>query len=159
MTLAYLLLGSNIGNRQQNFANAHQLLHLRCGNVERMSSIFETAAWGKTNQAAFLNQAIELRTNLQEHDLLIALKNIEQQIGREPSEKWGPRLIDIDILFYGNSIVQSDVLTIPHPFLHLRRFTLVPLAELAPNFKHPVLHQTVLELLEHCPDSSVVNKL
>lgn len=159
MTLAYLLLGSNIGNRQQNFANAHHLLHLRCGSVKQMSSIFETAAWGKTDQAAFLNQAIELSTNLQEHDLLIALKNIEQQIGREPGEKWGPRLIDIDILFYGNSIVQSNTLTIPHPFLHLRRFTLVPLAELAPNFNHPVLHQTVLELLEHCPDSSVVNKL
>jgi len=158
MILAYLLLGTNIGNREQNFKHALQLLDFRCGNVERLSSLYETAAWGKTDQAAFLNQAVEVRTRLNEKDLLVALKNIERQIGREPSEKWGPRLIDIDILFYGEETHQSDELTIPHPCLHERRFTLTPLAELIPDFVHPVLHRTVGDLLLSCPDSSAVNK-
>jgi 2-amino-4-hydroxy-6-hydroxymethyldihydropteridine diphosphokinase len=159
MILAYLLLGSNIGNRQENIAHAHQLLNFRCGKIERMSSVYETAAWGKTDQAAFLNQAIELRTKLQEHDLLIALKNIEQRIGREPGEKWGTRLIDIDILFFGNLVLDSDTLNIPHPFLHQRRFTLAPLAELIPSYNHPLLNKTIQELLDQCPDNAVVKKL
>ena len=152
----YLLLGSNVGDRRSNIDRAVELMSYEDISLTVSSSLYETAAWGKTDQAAFLNQAIAVHTNIKPLPLLALLKKIEKDTGRQETEKWGPRVIDIDILFYGSEIVQEPDLQIPHPYLPVRRFALLPLAEIASGFIHPVLKKTVLKLLEECPDRSDV---
>ena len=159
MPKTYLLLGGNLGDRLSYLAQAREGLARQVGSILRSSGIYETAAWGKTDQPAFLNQVLEVQTELQPAQLLQKINNLEQELGRVRLEHWGARVIDIDILFYEDMVLQSQRLTIPHPQLHLRRFTLLPLAELAPNLQHPVLGKTVTELLAVCPDELEVREI
>lgn len=152
MTEAYLLLGSNQGDRAANIVKAVLKINRSVGEVVRQSALYQTAAWGNEEQPDFYNQAILVHTGLSPMDLLLILKHIEKETGRLPAEKWGPRVIDIDILFYGNETMEEPDLVIPHPFMEKRRFTLMPLSEIAPEWIHPVSHKSVEQLLEECPD-------
>ena len=156
MTVVYLLLGSNENNRQHNIEQALRLMALKGCEILSQSALYETEAWGLKEQQPFLNQAVEVRTTLQPLQLLHTLKAIEKETGRVETVKWGPRVIDIDILFYGAAIIDEPELKVPHPYLHQRRFTLVPLAEIAPQLLHPVIYKTVVQLLAECEDTSEV---
>jgi 2-amino-4-hydroxy-6-hydroxymethyldihydropteridine diphosphokinase len=151
----FLLLGSNLGDRLANLDEAKRQL----GNVVASSSVYETAAWGNTNQGSFLNQVVQIDSKLSPENLLKRIQDIETSMGRKRLEKWGPRLIDIDILFYGNQIINSDNLIVPHPEIQNRRFALTPLAEIAPSFLHPVLKKTISTLLKECKDPLPVTRL
>jgi 2-amino-4-hydroxy-6-hydroxymethyldihydropteridine diphosphokinase len=142
----YLALGTNLGDREANLRQAIALLAPEV-TVVRESSVYATPPWGYADQPEFLNQVIEVETLLHPLPLLHRLKSIEEQMGREETFRNGPRLIDLDILFYGQAVVDGELLKIPHPRLQDRAFVLVPLAELAPDFVHPVLHETVQDLL------------
>ena len=155
----FLLLGTNLGDLGDNLAAAIHHIGERVGKIVRASSHYRTAAWGKTDQPEFCNQVIEVETFSTPEEVLTQVLAIEALLGRERKEKWGERLIDIDILYYGDRIVQSPGLIIPHPHLQNRRFTLVPLCEIAPEFIHPVLLKTNSELLEQCPDQLAVHKV
>ncbi len=159
MTHVYLLLGSNENNRFKSLEKARELIVLKCGKILKQSALYETEAWGLKEQNSFLNQAVMIDTKLPPVELLVQLKAIEKETGRKETVKWGPRVIDIDILFYGNEIVESEELKIPHPFLHQRKFTLEPLNEIEPGFIHPVLEKSVSVLLKECSDTSLVKKL
>ena len=152
MDNVYLLIGGNLGNRVENLENALGLISSRAGTIIRSSAIYETAPWGITDQKSFLNQALELDTTLPAEILLDILLEIERRLGRVRREKNGPRLIDIDILFYGSEIISSPTLTVPHPLLQERRFALAPLNNIGPDFIHPVLHKPVKQLLAECTD-------
>jgi len=154
---AYLSLGSNEGNREKWLLQAIALIGSQAGHVTATSSIYETAAWGLTEQPSFLNMALELHMELTPMALLDAILHIERELGRERLVKWGPRTIDIDILFYDQEVLQLPELTIPHPYLHERRFVLQPLTEIAGTYEHPVLHKAVQQLLEECPDKLEVH--
>ena len=159
MKQAFLLLGTNLGDRNKNLLSAMQYIAGDEIEVEQTSSIYETAAWGKTDQQNFLNQVIEISTNLSSTALLERILAIEKQIGRIRKEMWGERIIDIDILYYANEVIKSQRLVIPHPYLHERRFTLEPLHEIAPNFVHPVFNKTTSSLLNECKDRLEVKKI
>lgn len=152
----YLLLGANIGDRTETLQRAINLIKARVGPVIQQSGLYETAPWGVTAQPAFLNQVLAVETGLEPGDVLTQTQAIEEELGRVRREKWGARLIDIDLLYYDQLILQTDRLTIPHPYLHQRRFTLVPLAEIAPDFMHPVLQKTNGGLLVECEDEGMV---
>lgn len=152
MDNVYLLIGGNLGNRVENLENALKLIGSRAGLIVRSSSIYETAAWGITDQKSFLNQAVELNTSLPAAELLVKLLEIERELGRIRREKNGPRLIDIDILFYGNEIISTPRLTVPHPLLQERRFALAPMNNINPNYVHPVFNKSVKQLLNECND-------
>jgi len=153
----YLALGTNLGDRETNLQQAIASLSPRV-RVIRKSSVYATPPWGYTDQPEFLNQVIETDTLLQPLPLLHLLKSIEADMGREETFRNGPRLIDLDILFYGSVVVDGKILRIPHPRLQDRAFVLVPLAEIAPNFVHPVLNKTIQDLLEKV-DPEGVRKL
>lgn len=153
----YLLLGSNLGDRVAILAKALMQLEASAGQLKAQSSLYETAAWGKTDQAPFLNQVVEINTALSPEELLAQVLTIEKSLGRNREEKWAPRTIDIDILYYEHFIMNTPELTLPHPYLHERRFTLVPLAEIAPLFMHPLFKKNNLQLLEECPDQLQVS--
>ncbi|UKJ06381.1 2-amino-4-hydroxy-6-hydroxymethyldihydropteridine diphosphokinase [Solitalea lacus] len=149
----YILLGGNLGNRKENLEKAIKLINERVGGIEKCSSLFQTAAWGKTDQPDFLNQAIKV--NPKKSDVSVILSDlllIEQELGRKRIEHWGARVIDIDILLFGNEIVNTQRLTIPHPQLPNRRFALIPLNEIASDVIHPVFHKTIANLLLECKD-------
>lgn len=131
----------------------------RCGNISNESSIYETAAWGQTKQAAFLNKIVILQTKLSADELMKTLLQIEQELGRIRTEKYGPRTIDLDILFYDDLIYHSAIVTLPHPAIQDRRFVLIPLAELSPRKLHPVYKKTITALLKECADQLAVKKL
>ena len=153
MPKVYLLLGGNLGNRTLYLQQARESINQRVGSITQTSKVYETAAWGKTDQPTFLNQVLEADTILTPEDVLQSINAIEHELGRIRQEHWGARVIDIDILFYNDLEQQTQRLTIPHPQLHLRRFTLMPLAEIAPDLVHPVLRQSINQLLEICPDT------
>lgn len=159
MNKAWLLTGSNMGERENYLAAARLEIALQCGIVQKVSSVYETAAWGKTDQPAFLNQAIGLETTLNARQLMRRILKIEKQLGRVREEKYGPRLIDIDILLFGDEIHNYDLLKLPHPELPNRRFALLPLSEIAGELIHPVLHQSIADLLVACPDPLEVKRL
>jgi 2-amino-4-hydroxy-6-hydroxymethyldihydropteridine diphosphokinase len=153
----YLLLGSNLGNRLQVLNLAADRIGSAVGTVVRTSGIYETAPWGVTDQPAFLNQVLALQTKHAPEEVLRLVLDIEHELGRVRYERWGARVIDIDILFYNDLVQDTARLTVPHPRLHERRFTLIPLAEIAPDFIHPVFNQPLTSLLSVCPDDSEVN--
>lgn len=155
----YILLGSNEGNRTERLHLAIQEIEKLCGPLVRQSALYETAAWGLEDQPDFLNQAIYIHTALSPQTLLQQTLSIEKSMGRLRVVKWGQRTIDIDIIFYGDQIVQENNLVIPHPMMQERRFVLTPLNEIASSFVHPVLHKTVSILLEECPDKLEVRRI
>ena len=158
MNTAYLLIGGNLGDRAAYLALAVRHISDHCGCVTSTSAIYETAAWGNTNQPAFYNQAVELDTALSPEALLDALLAIELEMGRLREVKYGPRTIDLDILMINDIVVGTPRLTIPHPQMHKRRFALLPLNEIAPALYHPILDKTIHELLLNCPDTLDVQK-
>lgn len=148
----YLLLGSNLGDRETNLGMARSLIENSLGTIIQSSSIYESAAWGKEDQPDFLNQVIKIQTQINPHALLEKLAWAETSLGRLREVKWGERIIDIDILFYENEIIEEEKLTIPHPGIPIRRFTLLPLSEIAPDLIHPLLKKSIRELLDECED-------
>lgn len=158
MNHAYLLIGGNIGNRTENLSKTRALIGSRCGQILKESSVFETSAWGKTDQPDFLNQALLVETTHPATVLLNTVLGIERELGRFRAEKFGPRTIDIDIILFNNDIIHLPQLSIPHPNMQDRRFVMAPMAEIAPDLVHPVLEKTMLELLRDCPDQLPVNK-
>lgn len=152
MEPVYLSLGSNVGDREFMLNRAIDLLNTQAGKVYRVSAVYRTSPWGITEQPEFLNQVLLLETRMAPDELMRCIIQIEAVMGRIRTTKWGPRTIDIDILFYGDRIIQSTDLVLPHPFLHERRFILLPLAEIAPDFLHPILHQSMTELLSSLND-------
>ena len=159
MNKVFLLIGGNMGDRLQNLHQAISLLSAAVGPVIQQSAVYETAAWGKTDQPAFLNQALLLSSRLSAPELIVTVLSVEEEMGRHRMEKFGPRVIDIDIMFYNEDVINEPNLTIPHPQMQNRRFALVPLNELAPLYVHPVLNKNIAELLEICPDDLPVVKL
>lgn len=159
MITYYLLTGSNMGNSAEHLHAARQNIRHKLGIVTNASSMYKTAPWGNTNQQDFLNQVLELQTEVTPENVLETILQIEQEMGRTRLYKWEPRIIDIDILFASDVVMQTPELAIPHPLLHERRFTLVPLCEIAPEFIHPVLHKTIRQLLDVCNDDSLVEKM
>jgi len=159
MSTAHLLIGGNLGDRKENLLTAISLISEHCGSLTGSSSIYETEAWGNTDQPSFLNQALEISTSLNARQLIRRTLKIEKEMGRVRKEKLGPRIIDIDILLFENEIHDLRFLKIPHPEMQNRRFVLVPLAEIDPTLQHPVLKKTIAELLEECPDNLEVRKV
>jgi 2-amino-4-hydroxy-6-hydroxymethyldihydropteridine diphosphokinase len=159
MSTAYLLIGGNLGNRSANLQKAVFNIEQTCGKIVQSSAIYETSAWGLTQQPAFYNQALMLSTQLSPHGLMQALLTIELQMGRTREIKMGPRVIDLDILLIDQLVQHTDLLQLPHPSLPMRRFALLPLAEIAPDLMHPILEKSIQTLLEICPDTLDVQKL
>jgi 2-amino-4-hydroxy-6-hydroxymethyldihydropteridine diphosphokinase len=158
MNNAYLLIGGNLGDRLDNLKNAIQQIEMQIGKIISISAIYETAAWGFTEQPPFLNQALQIQTSLSATDLMRQLLAIELFLGRERSIPLGPRSIDIDIIYFNEDIIQNDVVCIPHPRMEQRNFVLIPLNEIAPNFLHPILNIPTSTLLKQCKDLSHVYK-
>lgn len=153
----FILLGSNLGDRENHLSRAITLIGEHTVIV-RSSSLYQTAPWGKTNQPYFLNQVISVSTNYTAQELLNTLLEIEITLGRTRKEKWGERTIDLDILFFNAQVIQNDDLIVPHPGIASRRFTLMPLSEIAPDFVHPILQLSCSQLLDLCSDSSHVER-
>jgi 2-amino-4-hydroxy-6-hydroxymethyldihydropteridine diphosphokinase len=159
MNKAFLLTGGNIGDRKQNLARAKELISEHAGTVAAASSLYETAAWGNTEQPAFLNQALEVHTSLNARQLLRKILKIEKQMGRVRKEKYGPRIIDIDMLLFNAEKTNYPFLKLPHPEMHNRRFALLPLAEIAGDIIHPEFKKSIDELLHDCTDKLPVKKI
>jgi 2-amino-4-hydroxy-6-hydroxymethyldihydropteridine diphosphokinase len=152
MNRVYLGIGGNMGDRWQALQLSIDWIHRCIGAIIIQSSVYETKAWGETNQNNFYNQVVYLETKMGALPLLSACQQIEQEMGRIKSKKWGERMIDIDILFFNEDIFNDVHCTIPHPYLHLRKFVLIPLQEIAPTFMHPLLNKNINELLQNCTD-------
>jgi len=159
MNTAYLLIGGNLGNREENISYAITLLNEQCGSIGKTSSLYETAAWGKTDQPDYLNLAICLSTELNARQLIRRILKIEKMMGRTREEKLGPRIIDIDILLFENEIHDMRFLKVPHPEIQNRRFALTPLAEIGADLIHPVLKKSISRLLKECTDSLPVKNI
>ena len=159
MNIAYLLTGTNLGERESNLNRAIELINQQCGTVTKYSHLYETAAWGKTDQPAFLNQALQIETDLNARQLIRRILKTEKLMGRIRKEKFGSRIIDIDILLFNDEKHQYRFLSLPHPEMQNRRFALEPLAEIAPEKIHPVLNKTIKELLQECKDPLPVTRI
>jgi len=159
MINVFLLLGSNLGDRHLFLQQAIEHIEKEIAPVLKASSVFETQSWGKTDAPDYLNQVVMLQTGLSAQIILQKILNIEHILGRSRDEKWGPRTIDIDILLYGEAIIDEPGLQIPHPELHKRLFTLAPLAEIAPGLVHPVLKNNISQIKNQLKDNLIVKKL
>ena len=159
MNNAYLLIGGNEGDRIKYLQEARDHIEIHFGQIIQKSFIYETAAWGKTDQPNFLNQVLLIRTLLDAPALMQGILDIEKKMGRLRSEKFSQRIIDIDILFFNKEIITQPQLVVPHPEIQNRRFVLVPMNEIAPQFIHPVLQKTIHTLLKECMDELDVKKL
>lgn len=159
MNKAYLLIGGNMGDRKAFLAAAVEKIWEQCGAISSQSSLYQTAAWGIEAQAYFLNQALEIETYLTADELLKTILSIEEAIGRKREVKYGPRIIDIDILLFNDEIICIEGLIIPHPQMQNRRFVLMPLGEIAPDKTHPVFKKSITQLLEKCGDDLAVQKI
>jgi len=148
----YLHTGSNLGQKEQHLAMARQLIHEYIGPITAKSEIFETEAWGDSDQPNYVNQALEVTTNLSPDQLMDQILNIELKMGRIRNQKWESRLIDIDIIFYGNQVIKTENLIIPHPYMHKRNFVLMPLLEIAKDVIHPEFKLNVKELYKRSKD-------
>lgn len=158
MINVYLLLGSNLGDRQMFLRQAATHIEAQIGQIVKQSAIYETQSWGKTDAPDYLNQVLYIQTQMPPHELLITVLNIELLLGRQREELWGARTMDIDILFYGDEVINQPNLIVPHPQLHNRRFTLEPLNEIAPQLFHPVLRKTINQLKNQLKDKLQVKK-
>jgi 2-amino-4-hydroxy-6-hydroxymethyldihydropteridine diphosphokinase len=156
---AYLLTGGNMGNRAEYLHDASGNISGSCGKILKKSSLYETAAWGKTNQPNFFNQVLFIETALSADELMKQILLIEEKMGRIRDEKYGARIIDIDILFFNDEIINKLQLVIPHPEIQNRRFVLAPMNEIAPEFIHPVLLKNIGTLLKECGDKLDVKKI
>ena len=157
MNEVYLQLGSNIGDRLGNLDQSIKIITERIGNVLEKSSVYESTPWGVENQRNFLNQVLFVKSNFDPYTILDLVLQIEKDMGRIRIEKWGERIIDIDILFIDDLIIESENLCIPHEFIAKRKFVLQPMCEIAPRFIHPKLNKTISQLLEECIDDEKVN--
>jgi 2-amino-4-hydroxy-6-hydroxymethyldihydropteridine diphosphokinase len=159
MKRIFLSLGSNLGDRRASLEKAAGMISRQAGLIVRRSAVYETEPWAETPGSDFLNMVLEIETILHPAELLDILHSIEAGCGRVPTlERYAPRIVDIDILFYGKEVIALPQLVVPHPVLHLRRFVLVPLTEIAPRWKHPETGVTMAELLRRCPDPKGVWK-
>ena len=156
MNTVYIQLGSNIGERKSYIAKSMEQIEENIGEIITASSIFETIPWGNKNQNNFLNSVIKIKTPFDAFKVLQKSQEIENNLGRVREEKWGERTIDIDILFYNNEIINTTKLNIPHPLIQKRKFVLVPLSEIAPNYIHPILKKNISTLLSECKDNQKV---
>ncbi len=150
----YISLGSNLGDRQNNLLEACKLIENQLGKIELISKIYETEPWGFNSSDQFLNQVICLKSNKSPQSLMGILLSTEKEMGRERGlERYSSRIIDIDILFVGQQIIKTDIIEAPHPRLHERKFVLIPLNDIAPDFIHPVLNKSITKLLNDCDDN------
>lgn len=159
MNQVYVLLGANIGDPLNQLAQARVQISQKLGHIEQASSIYESEAWGVEDQPIFLNQVLLVESELSAEEFLQIALSIENDLGRIRFKKWGSRVIDIDMLYYNEEIIDSENLKIPHPFLHQRNFTLVPLVEISPQYIHPVLKKSNKDLLLGSIDQLLVNIL
>ena len=147
-----------MGEREEYLQNASELLATEIGVIQKESKIYESVPWGVENQSNYLNQVLEIRSELSAEEVLERVLQIEDKIGRIRNEKWGERIIDIDVLLFNDSIVEKDGICIPHIHLHNRKFVLIPLNEVAPSFIHPKYNKTIAELLSECKDIESVEE-
>lgn len=156
MKQAVILLGTNLNDRPTNLKQAREHIAAQIGKIIQVSSVYRTAPWGNTDQEDFLNQIVVVETTIHAVELLAVLLQIEKEMGRVRTKKWAPRLIDLDILYYDSEIISEKELKVPHPFIQDRRFTLIPLAEIQPDYIHPVFGMSNSDLLAQCSDHSDV---
>lgn len=159
MNICYLLLGSNKGNSKALLEKAKYLIDKAIGPIIEQSNLYITEPWGEANQRDFHNQVIKIETSKKCSEILVLSQNIEVILGKNKITKYGPRTMDIDILLYNQDVISEKNLTVPHPRMHERNFTLIPLSEIAPDMVHPILNKTIKELLNIVEDQSDVNKL
>ena len=157
----FILLGSNLGNRELLVNQAVEMIGKRCGKIVAKSSMYESEPWGFKADYWFLNQVVVIDTTMSPDELMLSLLSIEKELGRDRSiqhECYVSRPMDLDILYYDDEIIDTDLVVAPHPRLHLRRFTLLPLCDVAPDFIHPLLGKSNRQLLDECKDLGIVNK-
>ena len=159
MNITFLQTGTNLGDRSKNLEQANIKIEERIGKIIKLSSIYETEAWGVTAQPLFLNQVLLVETNLTVQEVLKTILNIELEMGRVRIQRWAERLIDIDILFFNKVIINQENLIVPHPRIQERNFVLKPLVEIASNLMHPIFNKTMTELLEESEDKLKVYKI
>lgn len=152
MNKVYLLLGANIGNPNKQLEDAKVEIEDRIGKITRQSKIYESEAWGVENQPVFLNQVILLETDFSANKVLNEILKIEILLGRIRGQRWGSRIIDIDILYYNDDIIHTEDLQVPHPYIQVRNFTLIPLVEIAADYSHPIFKKSNKELLKESTD-------
>jgi 2-amino-4-hydroxy-6-hydroxymethyldihydropteridine diphosphokinase len=158
MNIVFLQLGSNLGDRELLFKDSITEIEDRVGNILECSKLYESTPWRVEGQENYLNQILKVKTTLLADDVLLTVLDIEKQLGRVRIEKWGERLIDIDIIFYNDSIIETPELCVPHKHLHERMFVLTPLHNIAPEMVHPKYNKTIEELLKICKDTELVKE-
>jgi len=158
MNIVFLQLGSNLGDRELLLQDAIVVIEERVGSVVEKSKIYESDPWRAEGQENYLNQIVKVKTELMAIDVLSKILDIEHKLGRVRIEKWGERLIDIDIIFYNDVIIETAQLSVPHKHMHERMFVLTPLHSIAPDMVHPKYNKTVEELLKQCTDTQLVKE-
>jgi len=158
MNIVFLQLGSNLGERESLLQDAIIAIEGRIGQVVEKSKVYESTPWRVDGQENYLNQIVKVKTELLADDILSTVLDIEKELGRIRLEKWGERLIDIDIIFYNDSIIETAQLCVPHKHMHERMFVLTPMHNIAPEMVHPIYNKTVAELLQICKDTELVKE-